>query len=88
MVASMSIPWGETKNDSDPGGYHLVWTGDLVQRDLAGLGQPAAAAPTRAPEPGQQAAEAGGRPGWHSPSRKSSSFWIWVVRWTSAKVLG
>ena len=31
LVASMSIPWGETKNDADLGGYHLVWTRDLVQ---------------------------------------------------------
>jgi len=28
MVASMSIPWGETKGDQDLGGYHLVWTRD------------------------------------------------------------
>ena len=31
LVASMSIPWGETKGDDDLGGYHLVWTPDLVQ---------------------------------------------------------
>ena len=31
LVASMSIPWGETKSDSDLGGYHLVWTRDLVK---------------------------------------------------------
>jgi glucoamylase len=31
LVASMSIPWGETKGDSDLGGYHLVWTRDLVK---------------------------------------------------------
>jgi glucoamylase len=31
LVASMSIPWGETKGDADIGGYHLVWTRDLVQ---------------------------------------------------------
>lgn len=30
FVASLSIPWGETKDDSDPGGYHLVWTRDMV----------------------------------------------------------
>jgi glucoamylase len=30
MVASMSIPWGETRGDDDLGGYHLVWTRDLV----------------------------------------------------------
>ncbi len=31
LVASMSIPWGETKGDADLGGYHLVWTRDLVK---------------------------------------------------------
>jgi glucoamylase len=28
-VASLSIPWGNTRNDL--GGYHLVWTRDLVE---------------------------------------------------------
>lgn len=32
MVASLAIPWGEAKGDHDgAGGYHLVWTRDLVQ---------------------------------------------------------
>ena len=31
FVASLSIPWGETKDDSDRGGYHLVWARDMVQ---------------------------------------------------------
>lgn len=30
VVASMSIPWGEVRGDEDRGGYHLVWTRDLV----------------------------------------------------------
>lgn len=30
MIASLSIPWGETKSDDDLGGYHLVWTRDMV----------------------------------------------------------
>ncbi len=34
-VASMSIPWGETKDDSDAGGYHLVWARDMVQTTTA-----------------------------------------------------
>jgi len=34
-VASMSIPWGETKDDSDRGGYHLVWARDMVQTTTA-----------------------------------------------------
>ena len=31
FVASLSIPWGETKDDRDRGGYHLVWTRDMTQ---------------------------------------------------------
>ncbi len=31
FVASLSIPWGYAKGDGDRGGYHLVWTRDLVQ---------------------------------------------------------
>lgn len=34
-VASMSIPWGDTKDDSDSGGYHLVWARDMVQTTTA-----------------------------------------------------
>ena len=30
MIAALSIPWGETKGDEDLGGYHLVWTRDMV----------------------------------------------------------
>lgn len=35
IVASMSIPWGDTKDDSDAGGYHLVWARDMVQTTTA-----------------------------------------------------
>jgi glucoamylase len=31
----LSIPWGETKDDRDRGGYHLVWTRDMVQTATA-----------------------------------------------------
>ncbi len=31
VVASLSIPWGETKGDDEIGGYHLVWPRDLVE---------------------------------------------------------
>lgn len=31
MIASLSIPWGNTKGDNDLGGYHLVWPRDLVE---------------------------------------------------------
>src|SRR5262249_52775306 len=30
FIASLSIPWGETRGDQDQGGYHVVWTRDLV----------------------------------------------------------
>jgi len=48
MVASMSIPWGETKNDTDSGGYHLVWTRDLVQSATALLAAGQTGTPLRA----------------------------------------
>ncbi len=31
IIASLSIPWGFSKGDDDLGGYHLVWTRDLVE---------------------------------------------------------
>lgn len=48
LVASMSIPWGETKDDSDLGGYHLVWTRDLVQSATALLATGQTGTPLRA----------------------------------------
>jgi glucoamylase len=49
MVASMSIPWGETKRgDADLGGYHLVWTRDLVQSATALLATGQTGTPVRA----------------------------------------
>jgi glucoamylase len=30
LIASLSIPWGESKGDEDLGGYHLVWPRDMV----------------------------------------------------------
>jgi glucoamylase len=48
IVASMSIPWGETKGDNDLGGYHLVWTRDLVQSATALLATGQTATPLRA----------------------------------------
>jgi len=35
MIASLSIPWGEDKGDDDLGGYHLVWTRDMVNSATA-----------------------------------------------------
>ena len=31
MIASLSIPWGNTKGDHDLGGYHVAWPRDLVE---------------------------------------------------------
>jgi glucoamylase len=31
IIASLSIPWGFSKPDDDLGGYHLVWSRDLVE---------------------------------------------------------
>jgi glucoamylase len=36
MIASLSIPWGDEKTDDEIGGYHLVWTRDLV-KSVTGL---------------------------------------------------
>lgn len=31
IIASLSIPWGQSKSDHEMGGYHLVWPRDLVE---------------------------------------------------------
>ncbi len=31
IIASLSIPWGDEQTDDATGGYHLVWTRDLVK---------------------------------------------------------
>jgi glucoamylase len=31
IIASLSVPWGYAKGDDDLGGYHLVWSRDLVE---------------------------------------------------------
>jgi glucoamylase len=35
FIASASIPWGYAMGDDDLGGYHLVWTRDMVQTATA-----------------------------------------------------
>jgi glucoamylase len=35
IIASLAIPWGEAKGDSDQGAYHLVWTRDMVNSATA-----------------------------------------------------
>jgi glucoamylase len=49
FVASLSIPWGEAKNDqSGRGGYHLVWTRDMVESAMGLLAAGNTAAALRA----------------------------------------
>jgi glucoamylase len=48
FVASLTIPWGEVRNDDDgKGGYHLVWTRDMVQTALGLLAAGNTDAPVR-----------------------------------------
>ena len=48
FVASLSIPWGASKGDEDRGGYHLLWTRDLVHTASALLASGSVEAPMRA----------------------------------------
>jgi glucoamylase len=48
FIASLSIPWGEAKGDEDQGGYHLVWTRDLVNTAMGLLAAGNKSAPLRA----------------------------------------
>jgi glucoamylase len=48
MIAALSIPWGSSKGDDESGGYHLVWTRDLVQAATALLAAGDTATPLRA----------------------------------------
>ncbi len=48
MIASLSIPWGQDKSDDDLGGYHLVWTRDMVNSATALLAVGDMSTPLRA----------------------------------------
>jgi glucoamylase len=48
LIASLSIPWGESAGDKDQGGYHLVWTRDMVNSASALLASGESATPLRA----------------------------------------
>ncbi len=48
FVASLSIPWGASKGDDDRGGYHLLWTRDLVNTANALLASGSVEPPMRA----------------------------------------
>jgi glucoamylase len=48
LIASLSIPWGEARGDKDQGGYHLVWTRDMVNSASALLASGENSTPLRA----------------------------------------
>jgi len=48
LIASLAIPWGEAKGDKDQGGYHLVWTRDMINSATALLAAGDTATPLRA----------------------------------------
>jgi glucoamylase len=49
FVASLTIPWGEARDDtSGKGGYHLVWTRDMVESAMGLLAAGETLGPTRA----------------------------------------
>ncbi len=47
LIASLSIPWGESKSDDELGGYHLVWPRDMVHSATALLATGNQATPYR-----------------------------------------
>ncbi|HKV54369.1 MAG TPA: glycoside hydrolase family 15 protein [Candidatus Binataceae bacterium] len=48
LIASLSIPWGEAHGDEDLGGYHLVWTRDMINSATGLLAAGDAVTPLRA----------------------------------------
>ncbi len=49
FIASLTIPWGEARNDKEgKGGYHLVWTRDMVESAMGLLAAGNTEAPFRA----------------------------------------
>jgi len=48
FIASRAIPWGEAAGDEDQGGYHLVWTRDMVNSANAMLAAGDCTTPLRA----------------------------------------
>ncbi len=93
-IASMSIPWGSSKGDEELGGYHLVWTRDLVQTATALLAVGDAVTPRRALVylAISQRADGGfyqnfwidGRPYWHGVQLDEVSFPV-VLAWRMFK---
>jgi glucoamylase len=48
FIASLSIPWGEAKGTEDMGGYHLVWTRDMINSAMGLLAAGNTGTPLRA----------------------------------------
>ncbi|MBI4258343.1 MAG: glucan 1,4-alpha-glucosidase [Thaumarchaeota archaeon] len=48
LIASLSIPWGQAKGDEGKGGYHLVWTRDMVNSAMGLLAAGNTETPLRA----------------------------------------
>jgi glucoamylase len=48
IIASLAIPWGEANGDEDKGGYHLVWTRDMVNSAMGLLAAGNTESPRRA----------------------------------------
>jgi len=48
IIASLSIPWGEASGDDNKGGYHLVWTRDMVNSAMGLLAAGNTESPRRA----------------------------------------
>ncbi|HMN41273.1 MAG TPA: glycoside hydrolase family 15 protein [Phycisphaerales bacterium] len=48
LIASLSIPWGESRSGDEVGGYHLVWTRDMCHSATGLLAAGSAEAPLRA----------------------------------------
>jgi len=48
FIASLSIPWGASRSDQERGGYHLVWTRDMVHSATALLASGSVEGPLRA----------------------------------------
>jgi len=48
FIASLSIPWGTARSDQERGGYHLVWTRDMVHAATALLACGSLEGPLRA----------------------------------------
>jgi glucoamylase len=48
FIASLAIPWGEVTGDENQGGYHVVWTRDMVNSATAMLAAGDSVTPLRA----------------------------------------